>query len=416
LTLSLGLRAFGCEAVVGVFENEHIPNLEIAERARQAGLPVEIFPCRGRFDRNAVRALRKFARERGVDLVHTHGYKADIYGYAAFRRSGIPLAGTCHNWTNQSRSLRIYAHLDRFALCRFSRVIAVSETVQQKLLASGMKPERLVTIENGVDLARFEPKPSAYAIEIAKGNRKLIGMIGRLVVQKGPDLLLRAAQGAFQRFPDSAIVFIGDGPMQTELEHLAKELGIADRVIFAGSRSDVPDVCQALDMVVLPSLNEGLPMSLLEALAAKRPTIATRVGGVPRLIRNNETGLLIESGDVAGLREAMERLLADPALAARLARAGRTLVEEQFSSQAMARKYLNVFEELAPVRASANQRTAAPGRPNGNPAQRSSDLSFDANPVKVSIIIPARNEEQVLAQCLDSLTRMKYPRDFPEVI
>jgi glycosyltransferase involved in cell wall biosynthesis len=361
LTLSRALRDLGCQVVVGVFENEHIPNLEVAERARQAGLPVEIFPCRGRFDRNAVRALRDFARLRGVDVVHTHGYKADIYGYAAFRRSGIPLTGTCHNWTNQSRSLRVYAHLDRFALCRFSRVIAVSETVERKLLASGMKQERLVTIENGVDLSRFRPKPSSFAAEIGKGSRKLIGMIGRLVVQKGPDILLRAAQGVFERFPDAVIVFIGDGPMQPELERLAKELGIADRVIFTGSRSDVPDIYQALDLVVLPSLNEGLPMSLLEALAAERPTIATRVGGVPRIIRDNETGLLVEVGDVTGLRGAIERLLADPSLAARLAHAGRMLVEEQFSAQAMARKYLNVFEELSPARAAvAKQQADAP--------------------------------------------------------
>jgi glycosyltransferase involved in cell wall biosynthesis len=364
LTLSQALSDLGCEVVVGAFENEQSPNLEIAERARQAGLAVEIFPCRGRFDRKAVRALRNFARLRGVDVVHTHGYKADIYGYAAFRRSGIPLTGTCHNWTNQSRSLQIYAHLDRFALSRFSRVIAVSETVEQKLLASGVKQNRLVTIENGVDLGRFLPKPSAFAKEIAKGNRKLIGMIGRLVVQKGPDVLLRAAQGAFQRFPDTAIAFIGDGPMQAELERLAKELGIAGRVIFAGSRSDVPDILQALDLVVLPSLNEGLPMSLLEAMAAERAIIATRVGGIPRIIRHQETGLLIDVGDVAGLRSAIERLLGDPADAARLARAARTLVEQQFSSEAMARKYLNIFEEVSPLRAAgAKQRMDAPAPP-----------------------------------------------------
>ncbi len=344
LTLSAALNKIGCESVVGVFENAHLPNLEVALRARQAGLDVEVFPCRGRFDRKLVRVLREFARRRGIGVVNTHGYKANLYAYAAFCRTGIQLIATCHNWTNQSRSLQLYARVDRFVLRRFSRVVAVSGTVEQTLVASGIRPGRVATIENGVDISRFPSGSSTFAREIGKGDRKLVGMIGRLVPEKGPDVFLRAARGALERFPDSLFLLVGDGAMRPELERLARELAIADHVIFTGSRNDMPEIYAALDIVVLPSLNEGLPMSLLEALAAERPAIAARVGGVPRIIRENETGILVNPGDVQGLREAIERLLADSTLSRRLARAGRSLVEREFSAEVMARRYLDLYQ------------------------------------------------------------------------
>src|SRR2546427_198094 len=188
--------------------------------------------------------------------------------------------------------------LDRWALRRFHRAVAVSEGVAVALRRGGVAPEKITTISNGVDVAVFSAGRPTLAAEIGKGNRLVVGMVSRLVRGKGADYFLHAASDVLSCFPETLFVLVGEGSARKELERLARELGIEKKVIFTGQRADMPGVYASLDVFVLPSLNEGMPLTVLEAQAANRAVIASRVGAVPQLIQHRETGLLIEPGDV----------------------------------------------------------------------------------------------------------------------
>jgi len=351
LNLAKSLERLGCTSVLGVFENLHRPNTEIAEHARQVGLQTVAIRCQGRADREAVRAIRSHIETQRIDLVHTHGYKADIYGYAAARTLPTPLIATCHNWTGASVSLRLYAPLDRWALRRFHRTVAVSEGVAAALRRGGVAPDKITTIRNGVDVAVFSAARPTLAAEIGKGNRLVVGMVSRLVRSKGADYFLRAARDVLCCSPETLFVLVGEGPARKELERLALELGIENKVIFTGQHADMPGVYASLDVFVLPSLNEGMPLTVLEAQAANRAVIASRVGAIPQLIQHRETGLLVEPGDVAGLRNTILELLADASLRAGLAARGQERVREHYSAEGMASRYLSLYQDLLEGRA-----------------------------------------------------------------
>ncbi len=367
INLSRSLVRSGTGCVIGVFHNAHKPNTEIADSARRQGLPVEIIPCRGQADWQAVRAIRECIKARGIDLIHTHGYKADLYGYAAARALGKPLVATCHNWPGTSVALRLYALLDRFVLRRFHRVVAISEGVADTLRRAGVAPGRISIIDNGVELSKFAGAAPTLAREIQKGERVVVGTVGRLAPEKAYDNFLRAAQQLLADFPETLFVLVGEGPMRGPLEDLVRQLGIEDHVIFAGQRADVPGVYASLDIFVLPSLDEGMPMVILEALAASRPVVASRVGAIPRLIPDERTGLLVAPGDVAGLGQAIARLLADPDLRRQMGENGQAWVRQHYSAEAMVESYLNLYAGLVNNPAAATQ---DPRASRGSESQR----------------------------------------------
>lgn len=351
LNLAPPLQRLGCESLVGVFYNTHRPNTELAEQARRHGLPVVMIPCRGRADRAALRAIEDSMREHHIELIHTHGYKADLYGYTAAKNLGIPILATCHNWPDKNLPLWVYSVLDRWMLRRFPQIVAVSEGVRSALRRFGVPQSRIAIIGNGIDFKTFCAAPPSLAVEIRKGDRLTVGLVGRLVPAKGPDYFLRAARDVLQRFPNTLFVFVGEGPERRRLEALARELEIEHSVLFAGQRNDMPGVYNSLDVLALPSITEGMPMTILEGLAAKRAVVATRVGAVPDLIEHERTGLLVEPRDVRGLCEALERLLSDAVLRQRLGEAGQALVRQRYSAEAMAQNYLGLYQRLLLSRA-----------------------------------------------------------------
>lgn len=346
LNLAGSLERLGCRVALGVFVNARRPNTEIAEQARQQGLQVALIPCGGRADRSTVEAIRREIKSSGIELVHTHGYKADLYGYAAVRGAATPILATCHNWTGETLSLRLYAMLDRWVLRRFRMAVAVSESVAAQLRRAEVAPDRIAIISNGIDVARFREARPTLGEGIGKGDRLVVGMVGRLVREKGAEYLLRAAREVLPLHPDTLFVLVGEGPARAEFEQMAHELRIEGRVIFAGQRQDMPGVYASMDVLVLPSLNEGMPLVILEALAARRAVVATRVGAIPQCIVPRETGLLVEPANAAGLRDAIAELLGDAALRRDLGERGSAWVEQHHSSDAMARQYLALYDRL----------------------------------------------------------------------
>lgn len=344
LNLCASQESAGCRNSLLLFYNVHVPNVEFYERARRRGISVRMVHCKGRADMNAVRQIQDYIQEDAIDLVHTHGYKADLYGYVAAKRAGKPLVATCHNWVGGTAALGIYNRLDRLVLKRFNAIAAVADAVRERLLASGIAPARIKTIANGIDVEAFERSQSVPAPEISGG--KIIGVVARLDLQKGFEFLFSAVRELSRSFPGIKVVISGEGPDRQAIEQMIERDGLRNSVVLAGQQSDMPGVYAAMDVFVLPSLNEGLPMTVLEAMAASRPVIATRVGAVPRVVRDGETGLLVNPGDAAALRDAIARLLTDPDLCQRMSTQAHDWVQRNFTSEVMARQYRTMYDQV----------------------------------------------------------------------
>lgn len=357
LNLCASQQKAGCQNSLMIFYNVHAPNVEFYERARRRGLSVRMVHCQGRADWRAVRQIEECIQEDGIQLLHTHGYKADLYGYVAARRSGKPIVATCHNWVGGTAALGIYNHLDRMALKRFHGLVAVSDSVAQRLLASGVSAGKIRTIANGIDVQTFEQALPSPALKF--DGSKVVGMVARLDLQKGFEYLLRAARELCGTFPELKFVIVGEGPDRSEIEGMIQRLELQSMVILAGQHSDMPAIYAAMDVFVLPSLNEGLPMTILEAMAASRPVIASRVGAIPKVIQDGETGLLVDPTDTDGLRNALARLLADGDLCSRIGAAGHDWVCRNYTSEAMTLKYRQMYDDVLGTPAIATVPTPA---------------------------------------------------------
>ncbi len=344
VTLSESMTRMGHESTVAVFHNSHRPNTEVAVNARSRNLPVELIHCNARFDWTAVHTLRTVMEQTAPQILHTHGYKADLYGYLAGRASKAALISTCHGWLDEDLKAYSYGILDRFVLHHFKMAIAVSDAVAERLRGAGVPKEKIRTIDNGIDVEAFSGARPILPID-QRGNQRLIGLVGRLAPEKGIQYFLEAAAVVTRSHPDVEFAVIGDGPERNYLEQTARRLGIQDKVRFTGKLENMAETYGSLDIVVSSSLKEGLPMTILEALAAKKPVIATAVGAVPKVITHEQTGLLVPPANVGELAHGIIRLLNNRELGEMLATRGRQIVCARFSAEAMTTQYLKLYTE-----------------------------------------------------------------------
>lgn len=345
LALARTLPGLGCRSLVGVFRDARSHAGELEKRAAQSGLQVEAVACSGRWDWKTVGRIRELVEAHGVDVLHSHGYKADVYGAVAAWPDRVALVATCHNWPSRLPSMRAYAAIDRLALRHFDRVATASGPVAEILRRWKVPARKLKTIPNGVDMEPFREAAPSLRGELDAGSDRLVGFVGRLVPGKGGAVLLAAAQAVLASFPGAKFVFVGEGPARGEWEALALKLGIASKVVFAGRRDDMPAIYASLDIAVLPSFQEAMPMCLLEALAAARPVVATAVGAVPKVIVPGVTGLLCEPGDARALSMALLRLLRDPELGRTMGNHGRAHVARHFAAEVVGRSYIGLYQE-----------------------------------------------------------------------
>lgn len=346
IELSAQLKALGDSVTVGAFSNQHTDGAgssELAEHARARGLKAELFKCKGRVDLKTVAAICRFVKDNGVDVIHSHGYKSNIYACLANRKVKSKLVTTCHNWINADSKMSFYTRLDKFFLRRFDAVVAVSDEVSDQLLKAGVEPGKLKVIGNGIDLEKFrKPASGINNVKAELGipaNAKVIGAVGRLSPEKGYFFLLEAARDILSKKEDCFFLLVGDGQQRQDLKEQAKRFGIEKRVIFAGKRKDIPEALSAMDIFVMSSLTEGQPMALLEAMAAKRPIVATSVGDMPKLLKAGAAGLIVPPSDSSSLAAGILRLLGDPAHAASLSAVASRTVAENYSSIRMAAEY-----------------------------------------------------------------------------
>jgi glycosyltransferase involved in cell wall biosynthesis len=325
----------------------HHPGAGVArlvEGAGRLGVRTRAVPRPDRARRIAgLAGLRQALRTERPAIFHAHlsWPLACKYGVLAAWLARVPaVVATAQLY------LEVGSHAEqRLMTMALRRIIAVSNEVRSRYARELRVPARkLAVVPNGIEVPPAVRRPDpALRAELVRGRPDYVVLTpARLHEQKGHAYLLAAAA----RVPEATFVLAGDGPLRAELERLAAELNVADRCVFLGYRSDVSDLLAAADVFVLPSLFEGLPVSVLEAMAAERPVVATAIGGTDEAVTHEVTGLLVPPRDPAALAAAIRRLQADPQLAGRLAAAGRERVQREFSSAATARNVMRIYDEV----------------------------------------------------------------------
>ncbi|MGD0646650.1 MAG: glycosyltransferase family 4 protein [Acidobacteriaceae bacterium] len=347
LNMSRTLNEGPHRSTLGVFLNSSNPNLQLHESASREGIESHLIPCTGRLDRTAIRRIRELAAQAGADVIHAHGYKADLYVYFALRGSNLPLVSTCHTWYNHDPKDRFFGIVDRFVLRSYGNIVAVSDGVREDLLKAGVRADKISMIRNGIDLRTFDRASGVLKSELGWSEYPLIGLVGRLSSEKGVDIFLTAAALVLKQLPDAKFVVIGDGPDRAKLDALIDELGIGGSVRMLGRRDDMSAAYASLDLMVSSSRREGLPIAILEGMASRLPLIATPVGAVPTVVLDGRTGVLVPAEAPELLATAIIGLLRDDSQRERLGSTARQLVEDQFSAQRMTADYLGVYESAA---------------------------------------------------------------------
>jgi glycosyltransferase involved in cell wall biosynthesis len=341
-----GIKEFGNEVSVGY----STPG-PLEKKLYDLGVSYTRLPRLGRIDPVLFFGICKLILREKPDIVHTHLFKSDLHGRLAARLCGVPVVvSTSHNndvWARRFPLGLIYGMTAKLT----DQVIAVSDEVREyQMQTTGISAEKIMVIENGVRVERFINQQKAGSalreeLQIA-ADAPLIGIIGRLQPQKDHHNFLKAAVHIKNKLPAARFLIVGDGPLRTELQTQAKNFGLESSTLFCGIRQDIPAVLAALNILVISSKWEGLPVTLLEGMAAHCPIVSTAVGGVPNVVSHGESALLVPKEDPSALAAACLQILQDPAFAQSMTAAGFLRVKTQFSLDAMIEKTLNLYQKL----------------------------------------------------------------------
>lgn len=287
------------------------------------------------------------------DVVHNHMFRAEVVGTKA--AVALATAGHRRPWVVSTvHSSRVRSCEDQEQLRRITplmdRLIVVSNAIDRKVVEEGRLGVERVLIYNGVDLQRYDHQEPCCTLREEYGledDAALVGVVGRLELEKGHPTLLEAWPMVLERVPRAYLLIVGEGSRQDALHQIAREQGVERHVVFTGRRDDIPAVTAALDVAVLPSYREAQGLTILEAMAMSRPVVASNVGGIPEMVQDGVTGLLVPPHDAPALAAAISRLLLDHPFADLLARAGHDLVHDKFCVQMMVNAVQELYDEGA---------------------------------------------------------------------
>jgi glycosyltransferase involved in cell wall biosynthesis len=286
-----------------------------------------------------------------VDLIHSHGYKPTVFGYVISKLMSAPLTATCHLWfkpSNGPLKMRVMIAIEKFLYRNFSVVIAVSDAIKFELCRRGTSSDRVQVIKNGINVDAFSRDNRVQVREslgLAEHDFVLINT-ARLTEQKAQHVLINAvAKLKDQGVPVKALI-VGEGPLRDRLDKQIQGFGLQAEVSLLGFRSDTVDLLNAADVFALPSIDEGMPISLLEAVAAHLPVIATDVGDIGKLIQNETSGLIVPVEDSVVLAASILHLKNNPEEAQQYAAEARRELQASYSSEAMAKQYYAVYQTI----------------------------------------------------------------------
>lgn len=316
----------------------------IATEAGRLGIPVEICPMRGKADFKAIRALTNFCRREKVDILHTHSGIDSWIGGIAAKFAGVPAVRTRHLF------LPLKYNPINFVHYLFDRFFALGETMRTMLVKEcGFPPEKVINIPTGIDFASFLPRYSKAEMRSTLQINDNVFVVLTVAVIRGVkrhDVALRAFKILRAEFPSSLYLIAGEGPMRHDMEQLAAELGIQDAVRFLGLRTDVADLMQAADVMLLTSRSEAQSQALTQSIGLGLPVVATAVGGVPEVVLHEKTGLLVPPDDPDRTASALLRIAEDPAFATSLGEQGKLHAQQHYSLEVMLDRSETVYRQL----------------------------------------------------------------------
>ncbi len=316
---------------------------ELVAELENMDVPVIIFKRKHKLDIGLIFRLRKWLRRNNADVVHTHLFTADSWGRLAAFLARVPcIVNTVHS-TNTWKT-KIHRLIDRVLAKISTNIIACSDEVAKVLIQDdGISAKHIKVVANGIDLRRFEDvSPINLATEPDTVN---LVVIGRLHPAKGHQDLIPVIKAIKDKCSDFHFYFVGEGELRADIEKNIKKQGLLDAITLMGQRQDIPAILAAIDIFVMPSKWEGLPMALLEAMAMGKTVIATRVGGIPDVITHNENGLLVDVGDGSALAENLVNAITDNSLRQRLGAAAKEMVRQHYSAETVSRKYEQIYKQ-----------------------------------------------------------------------
>jgi glycosyltransferase involved in cell wall biosynthesis len=356
LSLVAAQRAAGIDAQIGSLGDRGEGERPLEAECARRGIPCRKIRFNPAINVLAAAKILKGFEAEGVDLLHTHGYKADIlFGMLLYPVRRIPIIATAHGWseTRWCTKVALYQTLQRLSWRWIERVAAVADN--SPAYRAQLRQDHVVTIENGINL---DAAPSAVTnselrrrIMLYCKGRPAIGIVGRLSHEKGVDVLLSALHQLRSSGDECAVVVVGEGPERGRLEDFVAKNGLHDQVLFVGYVEGAGSLMSCFDLLVMPSRTEGLPITLLEAMAANVPVIASRVGQIGRVLEEGKCGLLIAPEDAGALAAGIRRLLQDNAYRESLATRARVRVTDNYSMSKTAGEYTSQYDELLCMKA-----------------------------------------------------------------
>ncbi|MBU4305738.1 MAG: glycosyltransferase [Candidatus Omnitrophica bacterium] len=327
----------------------------LSEEFRKNGAEVISFETKSKFDMGAINRLVRIIKLKKISIVHSHQTRLDFFGCIAAKFAGIPFIFTRHlsisdlsssHWKKQS-----YMYIDRIVTVKYAKkIVAVSKDIAGNLIAKeNADSYKTKVIYAGIDLENYRKGISIGEVrkEFGLGSEiPLVGVIARLNEQKAHQYFLSAAVEVLKAVPLTKFLIVGDGPLKEKHGALCRELGLEEQVIFAGYRKDTARILADLDVAALSSLSEGVPVTIVEAMAMSKPMVCFNVGGVPELVVDGVTGILVPIKDVKALADGIVRLLKNKEEAKQMGEAGRRRVEEYFNLERMVKEYEKVYNEV----------------------------------------------------------------------
>jgi glycosyltransferase involved in cell wall biosynthesis len=366
------LRESSTQAVLCSFD-EAGKETELVTRARELGLASVSVPCTSAYDPRQIFRLRTLFLAKRPHIVCSHDYRSNLLCRLAARGLGVAQVAFWRGTTRENLKVRFYHWAERRLLRAAAHVVVVSKEQRDFLISTALAEERVSIVPNAVDVkstveqdsgdrgtggdtsaapvaepgagSEFEGRERRALLDRFSG-KTILASAGRLSPEKGHEFLVRAVCKVAKDRPDVVLLIFGDGPLRSELTQLAERLGCGDFVHFTGFVPDFASLVDGIDVFVLPSLSEGLPNVLLEAMAAARPVVATAVGGVPELVTDGASGLLVSPGSSDEIAGAIKRLLSDTELAGKLASSGQETVRRSYSFDIQCRLLVEVYARV----------------------------------------------------------------------
>lgn len=340
---------YGCDPVLVGFtvgKEETSPFLEEAKKRKIETLSIK---HHFRFDPSLITQFSSILKLNKAEILQTHGHKANFLTLTLRRFFKIPWISFIHGWTDEDWKIRAYNRLDKFLLKFPDRLVAVSKELASKLYALKIPHEKIRVIYNAVfedGIPKLNPPLEVKKRFGIPAENKLLGVIGRLSPEKGQIFFLQALAKLSENYPQVTALIVGEGPDEKKLKEYCFSKKLDSKVVFTGYQKDITSIYKSLDLVILPSLSEGMPNVALEGMLFGKPVIGTKTGGIPEVVIDEQTGILVPAADPDSLSKEMLELLGDKSKMRIFSDNSRKYVLENFSLEKRVRSIVELYREL----------------------------------------------------------------------